>query len=134
MAMTCQMMMTSNPWIFTGLKPLSTNEAYAPRAVKRGPRYTGEIYKTPIYRTYESRLIKALPEIHIPEGKLFLKVKVCYLRSNSDIDNCLKPFIDVLQKRYSFNDNKIYKIVIKKYVVKKGEEGIHFWLGEYLET
>lgn len=118
-----------NPWVFTGLKPLSANEAFAPRAVKRGRRYSGEIYKTETYRKYESTLIKHLPDIVIPEGKLCLKVKVCYLRANSDIDNCLKPFIDVLQKRYAFNDNRLYRLVVKKEVVKKGEEGIYFWLG-----
>ena len=120
---------SENPWIFTGLKPLSANEAFAPRAVKRGRFYSGEIYKTEAYRKYETTLIKQLPDIQIPEGRLKLKVKVCYSRSTSDIDNCLKPFIDVLQKRYGFNDNRIYDIRIKKEVVKKGEEGIHFWLG-----
>lgn len=125
---------TSNPneWIFTGVKPLSANEAFAPRATKRGRFYRGEIYKTAAYKQYENKLFKTLPNIHVPEkGKLQLFVKVQYSSAASDIDNCLKPFIDVLQKRYGFNDNRIYKIKVIKEVVKKGEEGIWFLLKDY---
>lgn len=121
----------TNAWVFTALKPLSANEAFAPRSVKRGRFHRGEIYKTPKYQEYERILKVRLPDLSIPEDKITLRVKVCYLRSNSDIDNCLKPFIDVLQKRYGFNDNKIYKIIIKKEVVKKGNEGIWFQLLPY---
>lgn len=122
-----------NPWIFTGVKPLSANEAFAPRAVKRGRFYRGEIYKTTAYKQYENRLIKTLPNIHVPEnGKLQLLMKVHYSSSASDTDNCLKPFIDVLQKRYNFNDNRIYKIKVVKEIVKKGEEGIWFSLQDYV--
>jgi Holliday junction resolvase RusA-like endonuclease len=125
---------TSNPdqWIFTGVKPLSANEAFAPRANKRGRFYRGEIYKTAAYKRYENKLLKTLPNIHVPEkGKLQLTIKVLYSSAASDIDNCLKPFIDVLQKRYSFNDNRIYKIKVVKDIVKKGEEGIWFLLKDY---
>jgi Holliday junction resolvase RusA-like endonuclease len=122
---------SKSEWIWTGLKPLSANEAFAPRAVKRGRFFRGEIYKTSNYRKYEAYLLKTLPNIQIPEGKIQLRVKVLYSSAASDIDNCLKPFIDVLQKRYSFNDNRIYKIQIIKELCKKGEEGIWFNLSEY---
>lgn len=126
-------MTTSNSdWIWTGLKPLSANEAFAPRAVKRGRFFRGEIYKTGSYRQYEKSLLKTLPNIQIPEGKLELKIQVHYSSAASDIDNCLKPFIDVLQKRYDFNDNRIYKITVIKELVPKGQEGIWFNLDEYV--
>lgn len=41
-----------------------------------------------------------------------------------DIDNCLKPLIDVLQKKYGFNDRNINTLTVKKTVVKKGKEYI----------
>lgn len=53
---------------------------------------------------------------------------VYYSNKRSDIDNCLKPFIDVLQKRYGFDDNRIYRIRITKVIVPKGSENIAFRL------
>lgn len=130
--MTTSTAQTSNSeWIWTGLKPLSANEAFAPRATKRGRFYRGEIYKTSNYRKYEAALLKTLPNIQIPEDKIQLRIKVLYSSAASDIDNCLKPFIDVLQKRYSFNDNRIYKLQVIKELCPKGEEGIWFNLSAY---
>lgn len=102
-------------WTNTRLKPLSVNQAWLGRKVKSAA-----------YRKYEEMLIKTLPDIEIPEGALELRVVVYYSRRSSDVDNALKPFIDVLQKRYQFNDNKIYRIVITKVIVKKGQDNIAF--------
>lgn len=106
---------TSSPWNHTCVKPMSANEAFIGRKVKSNK-----------YRKYESHLIRHLPDIDIPEGHLELRVVVYYSSRASDIDNCLKPFIDILQKRYGFNDNRIYRIRITKVIVKKGEENIAF--------
>lgn len=46
--------------------------------------------------------------------------------SLADIDNFLKPFIDILQKKYGFNDKLIYKLSVKKVKVAKGDEYIDF--------
>jgi Holliday junction resolvase RusA-like endonuclease len=116
------------------IKPLSANEAFAPRGVKAGKVIKARVYKTEKYNEYERKLLRSLPDLVIPEGKLQLNVIVRYSSSRSDIDNCLKPFIDVLQKRYKFNDNRIYKLVIIKYVTSKDEEGISFQLKEYIEV
>ncbi|WP_178124451.1 RusA family crossover junction endodeoxyribonuclease [Spartinivicinus ruber] len=101
-------------------KPLSVNEAFLGRKVKSKK-----------YRDYEEILISTLPDVSVPEGKLTLKLLVSYSNSRADIDNALKPFIDVLQKRYDFNDNKIYRLVIEKNIVKKGEEFLKFQLIPY---
>ncbi|HIF9256506.1 TPA: hypothetical protein ACX6Q6_003530 [Photobacterium damselae] len=53
-------------------------------------------------------------------------MRVFYSSLLSDVDNCLKPFIDVLQKKYGFNDNRIFEIRIKKFLVPKGYEEILF--------
>ena len=107
-------------WISTHFKPLSVNEAYQGRKVKSAK-----------YRQYENVLLNTLPDYEIPEGNLHLRLLVSYSSKRSDIDNCLKPFIDVLQKRYDFNDNRIYRITVKKEIVPKGEEGITFNLERY---
>lgn len=104
-------------WIHTYLKPLSVNEAFC-----------GKKVKTSKYRKYETHLIRNLPNIEVPEGLLELRVVVYYSSRASDTDNCLKPLIDVLQKRYGFNDNRIYRIRITKVICPKGEENISFKL------
>jgi Holliday junction resolvase RusA-like endonuclease len=100
------------------IKPLSTNEAFMGR--KR---------KTAKYRNYEIKLPKLLPKLRIPRtGPLSLCIRVGYSNRASDIDNCLKPFIDVLQKHYGFNDNRIYYLEVTKVKTDKGEEYISFKL------
>jgi Holliday junction resolvase RusA-like endonuclease len=39
-----------------------------------------------------------------------------------DWDNPIKPLQDVLCKKYGFDDRDIYEGVVRKVVVKKGEE------------
>ena len=97
------------------IKPLSINGAFK-----------GRRFKTPDYTSYETELYHLLPKIKVPEGKLALRVEVGYSNKMSDIDNFLKPFIDVMQKKYDFNDNMIYRLVIDKKITKKKEEYIKF--------
>jgi Holliday junction resolvase RusA-like endonuclease len=118
-----------NPWITVPVKPLSANDAYAPKAIKKGRFHVGTIYKTTNYQKFERKLIPILPDLNIPEdSSMCLHVHVGYSNKLSDLDNALKPFIDVLQKRYLFNDKLIYKIIAKKQVVSKGDEFIKFRL------
>lgn len=99
------------------IKPLSVNEA------RQGRRY-----KTKKYLAYEKMMLMMLRAEAIPQGKIRLQVEVWYSNTASDIDNCLKPLLDILQKRYAFNDNMIYQLYIEKKIVKKGEEYISFWI------
>lgn len=109
-------------WINTGVKPFSANIMYQGRKVKSAA-----------YRDHEAVLSRRLPDIPIPDGPLTLKILVCYSNSLSDLDNALKPFLDVLQKRYKFNDRNIYKIVARKRVVPKGEDTIKFSIEPFTE-
>ena len=101
------------------VKPLSTNEAYIGRKRKTGK-----------YRTYEIILPRALPpkeKINLPdEGPIGLIIRAGFSNRQSDIDNCIKPFVDILQKVYEFNDNRIYRLEVTKVKVPKGEEYIAF--------
>lgn len=106
-------------WVGVRCKPLSQNKTTLGRKVK-----------SPEYRDYERNLISLLPPMVIPDGPLVLKLLVTYSSAASDIDNALKPFIDVLQKRYDFNDNRIYELRVRKRVCK-GKEGIKFLFDKY---
>lgn len=102
------------------IKPLSVNQVWQ-----------GRRFKTPIYKKYENELLFMLPKIKIPEGKLELTIIFGFSSSASDWDNPIKPFQDILQKRYRFNDSRVYKATIIKEIVKKGQEFIEFNIKEY---
>lgn len=97
------------------IKPLSVNNAWQ-----------GKRFKTPAYKQYEKDLTFILPQKKIPKGKLYFKFEVGFSNKNSDIDNFLKPVIDIMQKKWGFNDRQIYKLDVEKKIVKKGEEYIIF--------
>jgi Holliday junction resolvase RusA-like endonuclease len=98
------------------IKPLSVNEAW------QGKRYKSEKYKE-----YEQTMFLLLPrDLTIPDGEIALTIDFGLSNVSNDIDNGLKPFIDILQKKYKFNDKKITKLGVKKTKVKKGNEYIRF--------
>jgi Holliday junction resolvase RusA-like endonuclease len=99
------------------IKPLSVNEAWQ-----------GRRFKTPDYKSYESALLLILPRtLKVPEsGYLSLYLEVGFSSKASDWDNPIKPFQDVLQKKYHFNDNRIKSSQVEVYEVPKGQEYIIF--------
>lgn len=98
------------------IKPLSVNEAWK-----------GRRYKTDKYKSFERAVLLMLPrKMDIPEGPLSLSLEFGFSSANSDIDNPVKMFIDCLQKKYGFNDKRIFELNIKKRPVKKGAEFINF--------
>ena len=96
------------------IKPLSVNQAWQ-----------GKRYKTNKYKAFEKELLLLLPPMKI-EFNGDLKVELTYGFSNtlSDVDNPTKPVLDVLQKKYGFNDRQIVELNLKKEIVKRGEEFI----------
>ena len=97
------------------IKPLSVNKCWQ-----------GRRFKTPEYGVYETELIYKLPNKVIYPGKLALYLKIGFSSKASDLDNSIKPILDILQKKYGFDDKRIYKIEASKQDVKKGEEFIKF--------
>ena len=97
------------------IKPLSVNEAY------RGRRF-----KTKQYTEYKKAILMMLPNVEIPEGNLELSITWGFSSHGSDIDNPCKPFIDCLQAKYGFNDNRISVLHLEREQVKKGDEFISF--------
>lgn len=104
------------------MKPMTVNRAWK-----------GRRYKTDEYKAFETELLYRLPpKIYIPVNH-DAKIMEIYLEfgvsnSGSDWDNPIKPFVDVLQLKYGFNDKFIYDAVVKKRIVKKGDEYIKFEL------
>ena len=93
------------------VKPLSVNDAWK-----------GRRFKTEDYEVYEKELFYLLPNGLQIGSELY--VEFGFSSSASDIDNPLKPLLDILQKKYGFNDKLIEKLTIVKKTVPKGEEYI----------
>lgn len=97
------------------IKPLSVNEAWQ-----------GKRFKTPKYKAYEKECMLLLKPMKLPPPPYEIVLEWGFSNQASDIDNPEKPFIDILQKKYKFNDKNIYKLVIIKKIVPKGNEYISF--------
>jgi Holliday junction resolvase RusA-like endonuclease len=103
------------------IKPLSINAAFQ-----------GKRFKTPLYKAYETKMLLMLPKSigKIPDQ---IEVNLTFGFSNkaSDIDNCVKLFLDLLQKKYRFNDSQIYRLNIHKVLTDKGLDFIEFEIKKY---
>ena len=97
------------------IKPLSVNQVWQ-----------GKRFKTPLYTRYERDLMLLLKPFKVPEPPLKIEITYGFSSKLADIDNPCKPFLDVLQKKYDFNDRDIYELVQKKQIVRKGQEFIDF--------
>lgn len=104
------------------VKPLSVNQVWQ-----------GKRFKTNAYKLYELELFSLLPKLELPKPPYLITFEFGFSNKGSDIDNPVKPFTDVLQKKYLFNDRDIYKMVLIKKIVKKGEDYIKFSIEPYLE-
>lgn len=102
------------------IKPLSVNQVWQ-----------GRRFKTKKYKDYEKTVLSILPKLKIPEGNLKLIITFGFSSKASDWDNPIKPFQDILQKKYEFNDSRIYKAEIEKVIVKRGKEFIDFRIEKY---
>ena len=95
------------------IKPLSVNEAWQ-----------GKRYKTDKYKQFEKTVLLMLRQKIIPDTKLKVTLTFGFSSKLSDIDNPIKMTLDILQKKYKINDNKIYQLVVNKLIVEKGHEFI----------
>lgn len=67
-----------------------------------------------------------LKPMEVKSGKLLLFLRFGLSSKNADYDNPIKPFQDILSKKFGFNDRHIYKAIIEKVDVPKGKEFIEF--------
>lgn len=102
------------------IKPLSVNESWQ-----------GKRYKTDKYKLYERACLFMLPKLNVPpKGKLQIEFVFGLSSKSSDWDNPIKPIQDIMQKKYGFNDNRIYRAIVEKVDVEKGNEFIEFNITE----
>jgi len=102
------------------IKPLSVNKCWQ-----------GRRFKTNEYKDYEEEVLFLLPNLEAPEPPYKCTLILGLSNRANDIDNSVKPFIDILQKKYGFNDREIIEMHIFKTIVKKGQEYITFFLETY---
>jgi len=99
------------------IKPLSINEAFK-----------GRKYRTDKYDYFIKNCLLQLPKtLSIPdETNIKIAIEFGFSSKASDIDNCIKTFIDCLVKKYGVDDRFIYEMHVFKEIVKKGSEYIKF--------
>lgn len=102
-----------NTKILLNIKPLSVNEAWQ-----------GKRFKTDKYQKYERNLLFLLPKIKEIPKEIKLKFTFGFSNIQSDLDNPVKCLLDIMQKKYGFNDANVWELTIKKAKVKKGYEYI----------
>ena len=101
------------------IKPLSVNSCWQ-----------GQRFKTPEYKIYEKELLLRLPKIKLPQPPYEIIFTFGFSSKLSDWDNPIKPFQDILQKKYNFNDRDVFKATVYKIIVDKGSEFIDFEIKE----
>ena len=86
------------------IKPLSVNDAWK-----------GRRFKTDLYKKYERDLLFILPKMKETIPKMIaIDFEFAFKNPKSDIDNPVKPLLDILQKKYGFDDKDIYELNIRK--------------------
>lgn len=101
------------------IKPISVNQAWQ-----------GRKFKSPLYKAYEAECLLKLPALKINWATEPIELSLIVGLSNmaSDVDNVVKPFVDILQKKYGFNDKYIFRLIVEKKLVTKGSEFIEFYI------
>ena len=102
------------------VKPMSVNQVWQ-----------GRRFKTKKYKDYEKYMLSLLPQVEVDFKKqLCVELTFGFSSVSADIDNPIKPILDILQKKYNFNDKQIYELNVKKEIVKKGNEFIKLKINE----
>lgn len=102
------------------IKPLSINECFQ-----------GKRFKTKKYIQYEAEMLYTLKPLKLPQSPYKVYYEFGFSSKLADVDNCVKPLQDILQKKYNFNDKDIIEMHVKKTLVKKGQEYLIFKIESY---
>ena len=99
------------------INPLSVNKCWQ-----------GRRFKTQEYKIYEQSVLIQLRAQKAPQKPFILHLEFGVSTTLLDIDNPVKPFVDILQKKYGINDRDIVEMHVKKTIVKRGNEFVKFEL------
>ncbi len=102
------------------IKPMSINKAFQ-----------GRRFRTKEYIEYSEVVTGMLPKLDFPPPPYKFSLEYGFSNMASDVDNPTKLIIDIMQKKYSFNDKHIMEMKLKKVKVVKGEEYIKIFVEEY---
>ena len=103
------------------VKPLSVNQCWQ-----------GRRFKTKAYKQYEKAILLLLPDIEFTyKDDIEINIVFGFSAKTADIDNPLKPILDILQKKYGFNDRSVYRLTVDKVITKKKEEFINIRINDY---
>ncbi len=89
------------------IRPLSVNRAWQ-----------GKRFKTKAYKQYERDVLFQLKAGSPPPAPYRIDIEFGFTNVLSDIDNPVKCFMDILQKKYGINDKDVYEMHLKKTIVK----------------
>jgi Holliday junction resolvase RusA-like endonuclease len=92
-------------------KPLSVNLAWK-----------GQKFKSDKYKIFERKVLFLLPPKVVIPDMIRIEFIFGFSSKASDLDNPVKPLLDILQKKYAFNDSHVWEMEIQKKIVPKGEE------------
>lgn len=97
------------------IKPVSANRMYF-----RNKQLTKD-YRLFREQVYEDVADRSKWPFEDGEHLTFV-VMVGFSSKLADVDNVIKPLLDTWQLMFEFNDKYVYKVIIEKEIVKKGEE------------
>ncbi|MDE2439270.1 MAG: RusA family crossover junction endodeoxyribonuclease [Patescibacteria group bacterium] len=93
------------------IKPLSVNRCWQ-----------GRRFKTKEYIEYEKEMMLMLPKCKMEKGVPLCVRITLWIDQRADIDNPIKPILDILQKKYGFNDRDIMTLTVNKIVQKSKKD------------
>jgi len=97
------------------IKPLSVNQVWQ-----------GKRFKTKLYKAYAQHLTLLLPPRKLENIPQSITIVFGQSNPSADIDNPVKPFLDVLQSKYGIDDKWFYAMHVFKRIVEPGHEFIEF--------
>jgi Holliday junction resolvase RusA-like endonuclease len=97
------------------IKPLSVNRCWQ-----------GRRFATKEYKSYTQELLYKLPKLPTPSPPYRASIYFGLSNMANDIDNSVKPLIDIFQKKYGFNDKHIMELHVYKIIIPKGKEYFEF--------
>jgi len=116
------------------IKPMSMNQAWRAVPVKNRPGIARNVKSRP-YRKYEMDVSLQLPAtFKLPPPPYAIYLEFGLSNKNADWDNPIKPFVDILQARYKFNDKEIRTALVTKVIVTKGQEYVRWDIVTQRET
>lgn len=102
------------------IKPISVNECWQ-----------GRRFKTKGYDVFEQAMLLLMPKIYLPAKPYHISFRFGLSSALSDVDNPVKPAMDLLQKKYGFNDKDVNSFFAEKIKTEKGKEFIEFEISSY---